>query len=198
MLDEMASQELLLGLFLAGAGLAFMLLGLRLSKILVGLSFGVIGMVLGGTMLTPPVLRLIGGLLMAIGLGIVAVWAYRPSVAILAGTWGALLTFCFVAPTHMDIYLIWGFVAIGFFVCASLAFALFNEIIAIITSFQGTILFIAGLIIFLAQSPVLWNHVRGMFVEYPIFGGFLLLAGTVSGFCFQMSEMQKKQVGMAM
>ncbi|MBI4579073.1 MAG: hypothetical protein HY718_05180, partial [Planctomycetes bacterium] len=68
--DEVARQEALVGAFLDAAGLMFMILGIRLSRLLIGLSFGVVGFVLGGSMGGPEDVRIALGMVVALALAI--------------------------------------------------------------------------------------------------------------------------------
>jgi hypothetical protein len=194
--DELARQEVVVGAFLLAAGLLFMLMGLRLSRVLVALSYGVIGFILGCSVPAPDEARIAAGMITALGLAGASVWVIRPAVAVLAGLWAGLVTFLLVsrlAAVDDQIALVAG--AVVFAGAASITYVMLQEIIAIITSLEGTLLFLGGLIILMNQSPVFWSHMRNLLVSSTIFGPFLVLSGTVVGYYTQVAEQQKKSAG---
>jgi hypothetical protein len=193
--DEVARQELLVGAFLLATGLMFIFMGVRLSRMLVALSFGIIGFVVGASVPGPSESRLACGLIAAIGLGGASLWMVRPGVAVLAGIWGGLTAMIVMSGCGLtgDVAMVVS--AVVFAGCASLAFVSFHKVIAMVTSLEGTLLFIGGFIVMLNQSPAVWIHLRGLLVGNPVFAPFLVLAGTVTGFYLQLTELQKKQTG---
>lgn len=193
--DELARQEVVVGAFLLGIGLVFMLLGIRLSRMLIGLSFGVLGFVVGFGVPAPPEARIATGMIMALGLGAASLWVVRPAVAVLAGFWAGLLAF--MIADHMardpEIALVAG--AVVFIAVVATSYILLQEVIALVTSLEGTLLFLAGLVVLANQSPVFWLHMRSLLVSSSIFGPFLVLSGTIVGFYTQIAELQKKDAG---
>ena len=194
--DELARQEPMIGVFLLGIGLLFILMGLRLSRMLVGLSYGVIGFVVGASLPSPGIEARIGlGLGIALVLALSSLWVPRPSIAVLSGLWAAVGGMLLAVSLGMDTLGIFSLGAVLFAAGASLAFVLSQEMVALITSLEGTILFVGGLIVVANQCPALASHLRNLIVTNSIFGPFLLLAGTVIGFYTQIAELQKKQTG---
>lgn len=193
--DELARQEVMVGAFLLGIGLVFMLLGIRLSRMMIGLSFGVIGFVVGSGVPAPPEARIATGMIIAMGLGAASLWVVRPAVAVLAGFWSGLLAFLIVDHMGRDpeIALVAG--GVVFIAAAAMSYILLQEVIALVTSLEGTLLFMAGLVILANQSPVFWLHMRSLLVSSSIFGPFLVLSGTIVGFYTQIAELQKKDAG---
>lgn len=195
-LDQVARQELIVGAFLLVSGLMFIVMGVRLSRLLVALSFGVIGFVLGGSIpVDQPIARVILAGCGAISLATLSLFVVRPAVAVLAGVWAALATLTFCVQFGADPQIMMFVAVFAFAAAASMTYITYYEIIAFITSLEGTLLFIGGLMVFFSQSTVLWNHVRSLLVASPLFPPFLVLAGTFTGFYLQLSELQKKRVG---
>ena len=153
-LDDLVSQDMVLGLFLGGAGLVFLLMGIRMAKSLIALSFGVSGFVLGGSLQLPPSLQLLAGGVAAAGLAATDVYAFRPAVAVLAGTWGGLMTggLLNLLGTGNQVSLIAA--AFVFVAVVSLTFIMLQEVIAFVTSLEGTVLFLAGLVVFMSKSAI--------------------------------------------
>ena len=194
--DELARQEIVVGGFLLATGLLFMLMGLRLSRMLVALSYGVIGFVLGCSVPAPDEARIAAGMITALGLAGASVCVMRPAVAVLAGSWAGFVTFLLVsrlAAVDDPIALAVG--GVVFLAAASITYVMLQEIIALVTSLEGTLLFLGGLIILMNQSPVFWTHMRNLLVSNAVFGPFLVLAGTVIGYYTQVAEQQKKSAG---
>lgn len=193
--DELARQEILVGAFLIGVGLMYILMGLRLSRMLVAMSFGVVGFVLGGSLPAPDEARIAAGFLVALGLAGASLWVTRAAVAVLAGLWGGLATFVLVGKLGLDSQIALVAAGVMFAGAASMAFVAYHEIIALVTSLEGTLLFIGGLIIFMNQHPAFWHHMRSLLVGNSVFAPFLVLAGTVVGYYTQIAELQKKHAG---
>jgi len=91
--DQLANQEAVLGIFLTIAGLAFMLMGLRIFKPLVVLSFGVIGFIIGVSFDASDLLRILLGIVIAGVLGLASARFVKPAVAVLTGCWAALFSY---------------------------------------------------------------------------------------------------------
>jgi len=78
-----------------------------------------------------------------------------------------------------------------------MTFIMFQEVIALVTSLEGALLLLAGLVVLASHSPSFWNHIRPMLTENSIFAPFILIAVTFSGFYFQISEFVRKKSGMS-
>jgi hypothetical protein len=191
-------QDLVLGLFLLAAGLVFMLLGVRIYNVLVSLSLGLVGFVIGISMPVPEPTHWVLGVLMAIGLGLVGTFLVRVGVAVLCGGWAAYALIVVVEGLGaMDtICLVIGGAAM--LVAVALTFVMYDQMIALVTSLQGCLLFLGGLAVFISQSQGVWSHFRRMVGENPIFGPFLVLAGTVTGLYFQLTELRQKNTAVGM
>jgi len=193
--DELSRQEVLLGAFLLGVGLIFILMGLRLSRLLVALSYGVLGFVLGCSVPAPPEARIAAGFIVALGLAGASIWATRAAVAVLSGLWAGSLASSLVSAMGVEGQVAMVAGGVVFLAAASMAFVVLQEVTALVLSLQGTLLFLGGLVIVLNQSPVFWTHLRSLLVSSSLFGPFLVLAGTVIGYYTQIAELQKKHSG---
>lgn len=196
MLDELASKDLVLGLFLIGSGLVFMIMGVRMSRSLIALSFGVIGFVLAGCLSKIESTQIIYGLAGSVLLASLSMYRIKASVAVLTATWVGLAVFAtgsYLKLTDQTTLLLATAVGCG---GASLAFILYYETIALVTSMEGAMLFLGGLIVFFSHNSVIWGHIRSMMTENPAFLPFMILAGTVTGFYLQLTELRQKETGM--
>jgi hypothetical protein len=197
MLDELASKDLVLGLFLIGAGLVFMIMGVRMSRSLIALSFGVIGFVLAGCLSKVESTQIICGLAGSVLLAGLSMLRVKASVAVLTGSWVALTAFALGSHFKFtDQNALLFAVAVGS-AAASLTFILYKETIAFVTSLEGAMLFVGGLIVFFSHNSIVWGHIRLMVVQNAFFLPFLVFAGTVTGFYLQLTELRQKETGMA-
>ena len=202
-LESLQGRELVLGLFLIGTGLVFMILGARIFKVLVVISFAAVGFVLGSSLPfvlgsrlpLDGVMQVTLGIVGAVGLAVASTFLVKVAVAVLAGGWSGLVMAAVAPRLGVGDQLTLVLAALAFAAVVSLTFILYHEIIAAVMSFEGTLLFLGGLVIFLSHHSVIWGHIRATMLDTPFFMGFVLLSGTVTGFYLQMAERQKKQVG---
>lgn len=194
-LDVLANQDPLLGVFLAGAGLVFMAVGCRVHRSLVAISFGVLGFVVCSLVSGGDVTRLLLGLVGAIVLGAVSTHYTKPALILLSGAWAGYAAALVAAYFDLTLGIQLGIGAVGFGIAVSLAFIMQREVTAFVLSFEGTLLMVGAIVIFLNQKPLLWSHMRNMLVSYPICSLFVLLAGTVTGFYWQVSELRQRDAG---
>ena len=195
MISALEMQNAILGLFLLGAGLAFLLMGFRIFKVLVAISFAVVGFVLAASLSQSAAGQVAGGLVGAVVLAFVSTLAVKLSVALLTGGWSAVAVMALVCRMGLSgtPALVLG--GVSLIVAVSLTFIMFEEIIATVTSFEGTLLFLAGLVVVMSQSPALWRLTRSLLTDNLLFLPFLVLAGTVTGCCFQLAELREKRSG---
>jgi len=194
-LQNLEGHDLVLGLCLLGAGLVFMILGVRIYKVLVAISFGFVGLAFGCSLPMDMIIQLMVGLVGAAALVLVSSYFVKLAVAILAGGWSALVTMELALHLQANEQVTLVLAALAFAAAVSRTFVLYQEISAAVTSFEGTLLFVGGLVIFLSHYHGVWGYFRARILATPVFMGFILLAGAVIGFYGQVAEMQKKQVG---
>lgn len=194
-LDVLAGQELLLGVFLLGAGLVFMVLGIRVSRPLVAISFGVLGFVLCFAVPGPENARLGLAFMGAIGLGAASTFFIRAALTILAGAWAAYGAILVVGLLGLPSEAVLAIGGLAFCGAASLALIMYQEVTAFVLSLEGSLLFIAGLVVVMNQNPAVWVHIRDMLIDNPVFAPFALLAGAVTGFYWQSAELRQRDAG---
>lgn len=198
LLDELAGQEMVVGLFMLGTGLVFMLLGTRMFRGLVAVSYGMIGFVVGGSLPVDGPLRLACALLGAVGLAMASTFQVKGAVALLAGGWAALTLWLAASLFRLPQEAAMVAAGFGFAGAVSLTFIIYDEVLATITSLQGALLCIGGLVTFMSYSPTLWSHVKSLMLGSPIVGPFMIVAGTVTGLCLQLSDLRHKSSGVSM
>ncbi len=196
-LEGLASQHLITGLVLAGAGLVFMLLGGRIYKGLVAISFGAFGFLIGLQLPVPSYLQILLGAVAGIGLAVASANVLKISVALLGGFWAGFAAYQLLEPfgvTEQVRYLLAGFAFAG---AVALSFILFQEIVAFVTSLEGSLLFSAALVIFFSQNITVWSHIRAMMLESRFFLPFMIVAGTVTGYYLQITDVRHKDSGVS-
>ncbi len=195
LLDELSNQEAFLGLFLLGAGLVFMILGSQMFKPLLGISLGVVGFVIGGLLPLHDMTRWLSSFGLATALAVIGLYYYRMALAVLCGSWAGLAVIAFLSPFELRYELVLILAGIACTVAVSLTSIMHDESLAWVTSLEGAILGLSGLVVFAGHSGNAWNHMRRLLVQTPLFVPFLVLAVTVTGFYLQMSLMRQKQSG---
>jgi hypothetical protein len=195
--ETLEQQHLVLGFFLFGAGLVFSLMGVRIYRVLVPISFGVVGFVLGASLPVDEALAIVCALVGAVGLGALSTLRPGISVGVLAGICSALAAMGLLLrfDANESVALVVGLAAAA--VAISLTIIMFYEVVAYVTSLEGMMLVLAGLVVLFNQSPRVWLHIRAMLLDTLLFAPFLILAGTVAGFYFQLAELRQKRTGIS-
>ncbi len=196
-LDDLAGQELFIGLFLCGAGLVFMIMGGRIFKSLIAVSFGVAGFVIGHLLPVSELAQIVCAFGCALALGLLSLYAVRLSLAALSGGLALLAMLGLLSQFGLDPRIeltLAGMVAVFIL---SLTFIMYAEVIALTTSFEGAVLFLGGLVVFLAQSQTVWGHIRGLLLENGVFLPFLILSGTVTGYYLQIAQSREEASGVS-
>lgn len=196
-LDELAGQEAMLGLLMVCVGLAFMLMGFRIFRGIVAISFGAVGLGLGSTIPAGAVMQIVLALAGAVGLAIISVLFVRVAISLLAGGWAAMVTSQMIYDLGMHGDWTWIFALLVGLAVISLSFIMYQELVAFITSFEGALLLVAGLVVLCAQLTSFWSSFKNILSANPVFSFFLILAVTVSGFYFQATDIRQKQTGMS-
>jgi len=195
MLQNLEAQEPVLGVLLLGAGLVFLIMGARIFRILMALSLLCIGFAIGGQLPLEPGWALAAGAVAGIGLAVLSKYFVRLGVALLAGGWLAAATLVVAENLGADPLIAAILGGFAFLAAVSLVFVLYFEVIAAVMSLEGTVLLLSGMVVCLSHYSGAWPRLRSVFVETPVLVGFLLLAGTVTGYYTQIAERQKRQVG---
>jgi len=189
------NAEPALGVTLAGIGLILMTVGARMDRLFIPACYMAVGMVLGVEMVSDPILRWLAGVIAAALLVVASRHFHRLAVGVLCGAWGAFWVAYLAHSLGMHEAMAMALAVISFAIGVSLAFVVLPEVTAALLSFQGTVLLVAGVVIVGSCRPGLWVYVRSIFLEYPLYVGFLLLSGTIIGYYLQMTEARRKAMG---
>jgi len=194
-LDWLAGLDWLLGLSLMGMGLVCMLIGFRLFSLIAPLSLGIAGFILGAIIPDTILMQLI----CAVGLGLLlaglSVFMYKIAVACLAGGWSGLAMILLLNTFRIDERATMFMGCFVFLVIAALAIVMYHELVIYVTSLEGTLLFLSGLVIFVSQNNAVWRQFRDILLEVPVLALFMVICGTVTAFYAQVAELSKKQSG---
>lgn len=194
---ELSRQEFILGLFFLAVGLVFLLWGLRIYRVLVVVSLVAIGVIVILKLPFSTVVRVLLAVPIGLLLSFVGWRLAKISVAVLASFWAAFVVFTIFEAFGVrdEVCLVLCLIAVG--IVISLIFILFEQIIALVTSYEGALLCVAGIINLAGQSPRLWELLQPMLLENTFFTPFLVVAITFTGFYFQMAELTRKKTGMS-
>jgi len=194
-LDHLEGQDLALGVLLIGAGLVFIVVGVRAFLPLLVLSFATLGLAMGMALPYQMPVQIACGIIASVILGLASSVFTRLFVNLLAGGWcGMALTVILLGlGVKPQPSLLVGLV--GLILTIAMTFIYYQEIAAATLSFEGALLFLSGAAIVLSHSVYLWKPLKVLFVDAPFFAAFAILTGTVTGFYHQLAEIQKKKVG---
>jgi hypothetical protein len=195
LLESVEYQDPALGVLFAGLGLIFLLIGARVFKVLMALSFACIGFGLGRSLPLDPVWAVIAGVVAGVGLAVASRFFVKTGVAVLAGGWFAAVIIAIADSLRADPTIALAAGGLAFLVAVSLVFVLYFEVIAAVMSLEGTILLFSGVLVLVSHYSGMWYRLRSMLLEMPALVVFLVVAGTVTGYYMQIAERQKKQVG---
>lgn len=195
MFHTLERNEPVLGVFLIGAGLVFMMLGTRIFNVIVVFSFGFVGYLIGRSMPVSESMQWVCALAGAAGLATASTFAVKLSVAVLAGGWSGYLATALALRLGLADPLALAAGGVALILAVSLVFTMYKQIIAFLTSLEGSLLFLGGGIVLLSHVPSLWNELRSLLIENSLFFPFLVLAGTTTGFYLQLADQRQKQAG---
>jgi hypothetical protein len=182
------SADAVVGIPLCLAGGALVYAGWRLWPAVALLSFGVVGGLIGQSLSGTVGFDLTwfgGGALVMMIIGFLL---SQFASVVLAGVIGGAITAMILEVFRMTGPFTWLGAFLGFAGCGSWAFANRNRVIAIITSFEGGVLFISGAAIMVREVTWLHSFFRSMTAESPFMIGFFLLVPTAVGVLVQAAD----------
>lgn len=193
----LSASDSLLGLPLCAAGLALILGGWRLWKAAVVVTFALIGGAIGVLLADTPQNQMLYAGIGAVLLGGASLPPANYSIAVLGGLISAAILHTTVAPLITRPLPLWILVGSVFFACAALSYVYVRHVIVIITSFEGGVLMVSGLVAVASDYPQLFNFFRTISANYWFFMPFLLLVPTAMGCMLQMADVRQRDSGMA-
>lgn len=191
-------QEVAVGILLLGAGLVFVILGVKLYKALVPISFAAVGLVIGiHVPVSGEIAQWACGIVLAAILGIGSSYVDKLAVALLAGGWTGVFAASLAVTFGIQQSLSLAIGAVFLFAVASLALPLYRQVIAYVTSLQGAMLTIGGLIAVLHAFPKFWAGMRGIVAESSYVAPFFVVSLTIMGYYLQSAETRQIESGMS-
>jgi len=191
-------QEVAVGVLLLGAGLVFMILGVKLYKSLIPISFVGIGLAIGVNVpVSGEVAQWACGIILAVALGIGSSYVNKLAVALLAGGWTGVFAASLAVTFGLQQRISLGIGLVFLLAVASLAMPLYQQVIAYVTSLQGSMLTIGGLIAVLHAFPTFWAGLRTIVVDNSFVAPFFIVSLTVMGFYLQSAETRQMESGMS-
>lgn len=191
-------QEVAVGVLLLGAGLVFMILGVKLYRSLIPISFAGIGLAIGVNVpVSGEVAQWACGIILAAALGIGSSYVNKLAVALLAGGWTGVFAASLAVTFGLQQRISLGIGLVFLLAVASLAMPLYQQVIAYVTSLQGSMLTIGGLIAVLHTFPTFWGGLRTIVVDNSFVAPFFIVSLTVMGFYLQSAETRQIESGMS-
>lgn len=191
-------QEVAVGVLLLGAGLVFMILGVKLYKSLIPISFAGVGLAIGVNVpVSGEVAQWACGIILAAALGIGSSYVNKLAVALLAGGWTGVFAASLAVTFGLQQRISLGIGLVFLLAVASLAMPLYQQVIAYVTSLQGSMLTIGGLIAVLHTFPTFWAGLRTIVVDNSFVAPFFIVSLTVMGFYLQSAETRQIESGMS-
>jgi hypothetical protein len=190
-----ANQDPLTGMVLVIAGLSFLLLGFRMSNLVVALDSLVLALVAGARVCDGFWTGYAAGVVVGAGLAGLAWLHPRKAMVLLASLTGAYICGGFVA--HLEgnppPVLIAGVLGFGCFL--ALGFVVFDQMVVIITAIQGAALLMAGAAILISASPSWAGGFHVLASRYGFFLPMLIFGSSLIGVFFQLAEIQAERSG---
>lgn len=177
------------------SGVAMMLLGWRMWKFAVVLTFALIGLMVGVALAQTPSQAALYGVGGAVALGLASFPPVHQSIAVLGGLIGAGMVRMFLESVGLEGVPLWIAVALTLLVVTPLCAINRKQVIILITAFQGAVLMISGLAILVRAEPTLRGTYEQMSEYSAIVGPFVLLVPTVIGVFLQMADVRQRERG---
>lgn len=173
------------------AGLALMLLGWRLWKICVMLSFAVIFAGVGAWMAGPGENQWIYALAIGAVGGLLSYWPVNLAVALLGGLVGAGIILTSLANLGMSGVTLWAIAGVA--LVAFTAYAIINRmrVVIVMTSFLGAVLLLSGLTAWVMSMPAFYGTLRSLAGSSVLVLPFIILVPTVVSAFYQMAEVRR-------
>lgn len=185
MLHWCQSLTPLTGVLLMAGGILYLVFGWSIYRVLISANAAVIGGFLGAMVGEPLGSMTAGIVLGAFILGIVAWPVMKYSVAVTGGLFGAAVGAALWRTIGLQpAYSIAG-AAIGLIFLAMLSFIIFRTSVILFTSFQGSIMFVAGLLALTYKYPEVAPRLTRLMVDQPYVLPMGIFIATVVGHVYQ-------------
>ena len=181
----------IIGFPLVIVGLGMMLLGWRLWKICVMLSFAGMFAALGAWLVGPADNQWLYALLLGAVGGLLSYWPVNLAVALLGGCVGAGIISISLSNMGLSGTSLW--VSGGVSLVAFTAYSIINRVrvVIVMTSFLGAVMLMSGLTAWVMSMPAFYGTLRSMVNSSVLVLPFLILVPTVVSSFYQMAEARR-------
>jgi hypothetical protein len=177
-------------------GLALMLGGWRMGAFCVVATYAIVGGLAGFYFAAGRGDTMLWVGAAAVVVGALSLLARRIAIPVLGGVIGAGVVMQVLASLGLHDWPLWisGVAALGSLIALCWAHA--RNVVIMITSFEGALILISGLIPIMASSPGLFRFFQGLTRSSDVFLPFLLTVPTLAGVFLQMADARNKDSGM--
>jgi hypothetical protein len=186
--EQVTSLGLLEAMTFISFGVVCLLYGWRVFKILVIISFGLVGLGLGimlGDKIQGESSRILGGLIGLAVMAAVAVPLMRWAVSLLGALAGGLLTSGIWYAAGLNEKYIWAGALIGLIAGGMISFIVFKVAVMLFSSLGGSALIVAGVFALLYLYPETSKDIKDLVYENKWFLPVALMAPTAVGLIVQ-------------
>ena len=186
-------SDALIGVPLVLGGLALMLMGWRLWKVCVVISFALIGVGVGSAWAGDDENQWIYALACGLALGAASLRPAKHAVAVLGGLIGSSLIMYVLVDKHITGTTLWLIGAAVFIGASAMAYLNRRMVVIAVTSVLGAGLLLSGIVAFLMASPRLYGTFSSMATNSLIVVPFFILVPTVMSCFYQIADVHKNQ-----
>lgn len=185
----------LAGLPMMIIGLGLMFGGWRMGKVCIVLTFVALGAGVGIWAGNTQGNALVFGAGGAILFGAVGIASKEHAVALVGALLGTWITMQFLVPLGLQGWTLWVALGLAFLCIAALCSHSRQEVVMIITSFEGAALLVSGLVPVLAMWPFLFRFFESTSRVSWVFFPFMILVPTTVGYFLQIADSKKHLAG---
>lgn len=190
--SHLRSMDELMAVPMIGAGLLMMVLGWRMWKFCVVLSFAAIGFLVTSSLPQLGGQPWVNGALAAIVLGGVSGLVAHHAISLLGGLIGAWVFSSILGGLGLRDWALWVAMGLSLLAFTALSFINRRQVVIVVTSFEGAVLMVSGLSVVVMSQPFLSAFFRGATDASGIIVPFVLAVPTVIGCFVQMGDARRK------
>jgi len=189
------SGESLVGLPLAAAGVVLMVLGWRVWRVSLAITYGLVGYAVCDAFVKAGDDQLFYGIVTGVVLTVLSGVLSNYAVAAAGGLIGAAVFRGVLTGFGLHGSALWVGLGLAFVGGTALSCINRRKVAMVITSFQGSILVVAGMAALVSQQPGMAAFFRGTADGSKIFLPFIILVPTVIGAFLQAADIRKSEAG---
>jgi len=194
--EHIISLNLIEALTFISFGVVCLLYGWRIFKILVVISFSLLGLTLGikiGNMIQGNTSQVLSGLIGLVALAIISIPLMKYAVSVLGAVAGGILTAAIWYGCGLNENYIWAGALIGIIAGGMISFIVFRIAVMLFSSLGGSTLTVIGLLALLYLYPETKNQIKNVFFHYQWFFPVAIMAPTAIGLFAQNQFIKKSK-----